>query len=329
MTMTPTPLQVEVWRGPYHESTHPVDAVVVDAAGTKAHVWGESMRPVIPRSAIKSIQALPLILSGAAEEHAVTDDELALACSSHSGEADHVAAVTAWLERIGAGTETLECGPDRPINADAAAQLTRTGAADHAVYNCCSGKHAGFITTAATMGVSATGYITPNHAVQLQVREAITTMTGANLSDEPNGIDGCGIPVYALPLHQLALGMARLVDPTDVAPDYALAARRVASALPTRAFWVSGTGRAEMLVTEASSEPLIVKGGAEGVYMGALPDRGIGFALKSRDGSSRGAEAALDGVLQRLGVIDGPAIDLELRNKAGDVSGEVKVTSAP
>lgn len=320
------PITIDVWRGPILENTHAVDAVVTDAHGSIVHSWGDADRSVIPRSAIKSIQALPLVMTGAAEAHSVTGDELALACSSHSAEDEHVAAVEAWLARVGESIDTLECGPGVPIGDGPAAKLAQSGVKATSLHNCCSGKHAGFITTAGHLGISPAGYITPGHDVQQRVRSAVETMTGVDLSAAGCGIDGCGIPVYGLPLQALGRAMARLVDRADLPSDYAEAAALVAEALPTRSFWISGTGRPEQVVTEAAAEPLIVKGGAEGVYMGALPERGQGFAMKVRDGNSRASEAALDAVLVELGVLSAPTIDLTTHNKAGDLSGQLKAS---
>ena len=100
------PLVVECTRGPAVESRHLVDVAVVDAAGRLVQGWGETETIVYPRSAIKSVQVLPLIESGAAERHAVSDEEIALACSSHNGQPEHVAVVRGWLDRAQASART-------------------------------------------------------------------------------------------------------------------------------------------------------------------------------------------------------------------------------
>ena len=105
------PLVIECTRGPAVESRHLVDAALVDPVGRLVRGWGETEAVVYPRSAIKSVQVLPLIESGAAERYAATDEEIALACSSHNGQPEHVAVVRAWLGRAGLGEDDLECGP--------------------------------------------------------------------------------------------------------------------------------------------------------------------------------------------------------------------------
>ena len=151
------------------------------------------------------------------------------------------------------------------------------------------------------------------------------TLTTADLSSGPVGIDGCSIPVHQFELRQLALGMARLVDPVDLDRDLAEACSQIVEAQLPNAWWVAGTGRPEVEFAAAAGERLITKGGAEGVFMGALVDRGIGFALKCRDGVMRGADHGADELLVRLGVYAEHALDREIRNRRNFVAGSVSV----
>jgi L-asparaginase II len=313
---------VEIVRGGAVESAHLVHAVIADRHGTLEH-WGDPTRPTIARSAIKSIQALPLVASGAADAHGVGPHELALACASHSAEPEHVEAVRSWLQRLGLSEDDLECGPDQPLGHQAREDFYRAERRRQPVLNCCSGKHTGFLTLACHLGYPTAGYIKRASPVQDQVTAAVQAMTGLDLSQAPSGIDGCGIPVFALPIERLAFAMARLVDPLDVPAELAVAAQRVVAAAQL-AFWVSGSNRTEVVVTEAASEPVVIKTGAEGMFMAALPARGLGIALKVADGASRASQAAIKALLRHLEVlppIDGPILTT---NKAGDVSGETR-----
>ena len=156
------------------------------------------------------LQALPLIETGAADRFNLTNKELALACASHKGEPAHIAAVEAWLARTGLDASALECGPQPPRPASPA-------------YHNCSGKHTGFLTTCVACGDPVQGYIEPGHPAQERVTQALAEMTGCDLSRVPLGRDGCGIPVYRMPLQALALGMARFADPSGLPPDRAAA----------------------------------------------------------------------------------------------------------
>lgn len=300
------------------ESEHLVDVCVAGLSGAEKH-WGEYQRAAIPRSSIKPIQVLPLLRSGAAEAFALSDTEIALGAASHSGEAQHVDAVDGWLRRIGLDRSALECGIDRPISVDEADRLQRAGQSFEAIHNCCSGKHTGFLTIARHLGIDHVGYIDREHPVQQLVTDAIAEFTGVPVHDLTSGRDGCGIPTFALPLDRLALSMARLVTSADSA------AKRVTSALAANPFWISGTDRCEVRLVGAASEPLVMKAGAEGVYMAGLPERGLGVALKVRDGAGRAGEAAIAAVLAELGVVPESASVSDITNKAGTVVGAMQV----
>lgn len=319
-----TAFTIEVHRGDIVESVHEVNAVVASAEAM-VESWGSPLAPTIARSAIKSVQAIPLLTSGAADAFSLSDAELGLACASHNAEPRHIDAVAAWLDRIGLDADALECGPSRPIGQAAADALIADGQTFQPIHNCCSGKHAGFLSIAQHLGFDPAGYINLDHPVQKLVTEAVEAFTGLDLSDARTGVDGCGIPVFAIPLANLATAMARIADPSTVPGPMADAGRRLASTLPAASFWVSGTDRAEVEIANAAVEPIVAKTGAEGVFMAALPERGVGIALKAVDGAKRAAEVAIGAVLHRLGAIGEPVLQPPILNTLGQPVGRFVV----
>ena len=203
------PVLVEVMRGARVESVHRGAAAVVDADGRTVLQIGDVERPIFPRSAVKPLQAVPLIESGAAERYRLGDEELALACASHNAEPGHVAVVERMLARANLVESALACGTHWPISAPAGQALARAGGMASAVHNNCSGKHAGFLCAACAMGTDPHGYVEPDHPVQRAVHSVIEEFTGATLSADRRAIDGCSVPTWAMPLSNLALGFAR------------------------------------------------------------------------------------------------------------------------
>ncbi|HZT52497.1 MAG TPA: asparaginase [Stellaceae bacterium] len=333
--MGESPVLVEVTRGGLVESRHRGAAAVVDAAGGVVLAWGDIEAPVFARSALKPLQALPLVTSGAADAQRLGARELALACASHHGEPAHVAAVAGWLARIGLGVGDLECGAHPPLDPAAARALVVRGAAPSAVHNNCSGKHAGFLATARHAGEPTRGYIAADHPVQRRVLAAVETMTGLDLARAPRGIDGCGIPVIGLPLAALARAMARMGAPQTLPGGYAAASRRLLDAMAAEPLMVSGSTGFATALLRAAGDRVRAKPGAEGVYAAALPRLGLGLALKIEDGAARASEVALAAILMRLGVLDEAAIAAlagrerpAVRNVAGAVVGEVRPAPA-
>ena len=326
------PLVVECTRGPAVESRHLVeDVAVVDAAGRLVQGWGETETIVYPRSAIKSVQVLPLIESGAAELYAVSDKEISLACSSHNGQPEHVAVVRGWLERAGLGEDDLECGPHLPYHMPSAHACVRTGEAGLAVHNMCSGKHTAFLATARTLGEPTRGYIARDHPVQQRVTVAIAALSGHDLEQAPWATDGCSILTIGLPLSALARAAAHIADPSGLARERQAALARVRRAVAAHPFMVAGDGRACTRIIEAAGDRVLVKFGAEGVFFAALYEQGLGLALKVRDGATRTADAAVAAMLNRLGVLDdrdrealADMLEKPLRNWAGRLVGAVR-----
>ena len=334
MDMSANPVLIEVTRGSAVESRHRGAFVVVDASGKIVHSAGDPHMPVYPRSAVKPLQAIPLIETGAADRFGLTTKELALACASHKGEPAHVEAVANWLARIGLSPAALECGIQAPRTPDAAKRAILAGAPLNAAYHNCSGKHTGFLTACVACGDNPSGYIEPGHPAQRRVTRALGEMTGCDLSTVPMGRDGCGIPTYHMPLRCLATGMARLADPSKLPEARAGAAKRLLNAMAAEPFYVNGTGGFTTEVMTAVPS-VRVKGGAEGVYAAALPELGLGMALKIDDGAARAAECAAAHILrglqcfgaaeeQRLKTFLNPVIETD----AGRDTGTIRPTAA-
>jgi len=321
------PVLVEATRGAMVESRFRGAFAVVDLEGRVVASAGDIERPVFARSAIKPLQAIPLVESGAAEAFGLGDAEIALACASHRGEPRHVAVATAWLGRIGCSVADLECGAQLPTNPAALAELLGARETANAAHNNCSGKHSGFLTLARHLGLPTQGYIRYEHGVQQRVLGTLEIMTGLDLGAAPRGVDGCGIPVIAVPLGNLALAMARFADPADQPEPRQAACARIRAAMTGEPFMVSGTGRFCTRVISETGGGALIKTGAEGVYCGALTGEGLGIALKIDDGAGRAAEVAMAGLLARFGLLDAghELRKPQLRNRAGTVVGELRL----
>jgi L-asparaginase II len=298
------PVLVEVVRGLRVESEHCGRAAVVDADGNAVLRWGDVASPVFPRSAVKPLQALPLVESGAADRFGFGEDELAFASASHAGEPVHVALVERMLARAGLDVAALACGAHPPIHAPSAQALARSGREPSALHNNCSGKHAGFLCVACAMGADPAGYTDAAHPVQRAVKAALEGITGVALDDRSYAIDGCSVPTWPLPLEKLAHGFARFGTGRGLDPLRARAAARIRAACAARPYLVAGTGRFCTRIMEHFGGRVLVKGGAEGVLCGALPEGGLGIAIKCDDGAARAAEVVMAALISRLLTLD-------------------------
>jgi L-asparaginase II len=303
MAMT-NPVVVEAMRGRRIESAHRGAGAVVDADGRVVMAFGDAERAVYPRSAVKALQALPLVESGAADHLGLSETEIALSCASHSGSEDHVVIARGMLTKAGYDERALECGAHWPLGEDEARALARSGRAPTALHNNCSGKHAGFICLSCAMGVDPKGYAAAHHRVQREVTASIEAMTGARLSEEMRAVDGCAIPTYAVPLLALARGFARLATGHGLSQERRNAAARIRAAIAAHPLTVAGRGRFDTELMSLLGARVFTKSGAEGVFCAALPEAGLGLAVKADDGAGRAAQVMIAALISRFGGFD-------------------------
>ena len=338
------PVLVDVLRGGAIESVHCGAVAVLDADGAVVASLGDIERPNFPRSAVKVLQALPLVASGAAERLGLSDAELAIACASHNGEEIHAQTAAAMLAKAGLDANALECGTHWPYLDTASRALAAQGRGPSALNNNCSGKHAGFLCLACALhdggGVDlqqyVRGYVKPEHPVMREVTAALQAATGYDLSGAPRGTDGCSIPTYAVPLRHLAHAFARVGTGVGLSAGHARAAQRLRSAVAAAPFIVAGTGRFDTRVMEALGEKVFCKVGAEGVFCAALPERGLGVAIKVDDGNNaRACEVAMAAVIEAFVELDDAQATLmrslsevTMSNWNGIVVGQLKATDA-
>ncbi|MGV8936232.1 MAG: asparaginase [Allorhizobium sp.] len=293
------PITVEVTRGNRVESRHRGLAVIVDGDGTVVFSAGDVDAAVFPRSACKAMQALPLVESGAADAYGFGNRELALSCSSHNGEDEHVATAASMLSRAGRDVDTLECGAHWSFDEKTLIHQARTLDKPTALHNNCSGKHSGFVCACCHIGYDPKGYVGYEHPLQADIRGVMEALTGTPLGADNCGTDGCSIPTYAVPLKALAHGFARMATGTGLAPIRARASTRLIEACMAEPFYVAGTKRFCTRLMQVAHGKIFAKTGAEGVFCAVLPETGMSIAVKAEDGSTRAAEAMIAGLLAR------------------------------
>ncbi len=311
---------VEVWRGPFLECQHRGDAVVVNAKGEVVQAWGDPSIEILPRSSSKMLQALPLVESGAADKFGLGSEQLALACASHNGNPMHTEGVQKWLSGLDLGEEDLRCGSHWPTGRETSNALVKAGEKPCQFHNNCSGKHSGFLTLNKHLGGDAE-YVDINHPVQKAALAAFEETTGESSSGY--GIDGCSAPNFATSLKGLATAVAGMATRSE-------GSKRLIDAMAQHPLLVAGEGRACSELMAAIGGRVVLKTGAEGVFVAILPDQGLGVALKIEDGATRASECAIAAILVGLGVADAahPMVQKRmnptLKNAAKLVVGDVR-----
>ncbi len=302
----------EVRRAGVTESVHYGAVAVTNARGDILYAAGDPRKTVFARSALKPFQAAPFFTSDGVRRLGLTLDEAAVLCASHSGEDRHTQAVASILTKADAQPSQLRCGCHVPFKFSWFDKLPPVGQAWSELHHNCSGKHAGFLAAARLQGAALDDYINPQHPVQIASRRALASCTGMNADDLIAGTDGCSAPTYALPLHSLAQGFARLALANDAASDvlddashaYKHGLGIAFKAMTTHPEMVSGAGRNDMAYSLAGGGDWVCKIGAEGVQAIGIRSLGLGIAIKVADGNMRGLHPATVAVLEQLGLMN-------------------------
>jgi L-asparaginase II len=302
-----SPVLAEVTRGPEVESRHRGQIAVVDAGGNLVRHLGDPETRVCLRSLAKPFQALAVITTGAAAVFGFGPPELALFSGSISGQNFQTFLVTSALERLGLTPEALQCGVHAPLHRPTAQALAKAGASPTPLHNTCAGKHTAMLALCVHHGWPLEGYLATDHPVQKLILGTVARMVGLPPAQIGVAVDGCGAPVFYVPLKNIALGYARLAAAQPGSP-----AGTLMAAILAHPRHIAGDDRLDTDVMLALPEQVFAKSGAEGGYALALPGAGgegggLGVALKIEDGASRPLNPTVVAILEQLGALTPPA----------------------
>jgi L-asparaginase II len=295
---TAPPVLIEVTRGPRVESSHRGHIIVMDPAGKLLHSLGDPEAPVCMRSLAKPFQALAVITSGAAAAFGFGAPELALFSGSLSGQDFQVELATQILAKLGLTPDALQCGAHPPLHRPTAQALAQAGLKPTPLHNTCTGKHAAMLALCVHHGWPLTDYLNPAHPAQELILGAVARMVGCPKPQIQVAVDGCGAPVFYVPLKNIALGYARLAGAQPESPAGVLMA-----AILAHPRHIAGDGRLETTVMEALPGQIFAKSGAEGGYGLSLVADGLGVAFKIEDGSQRALNPTVMAILDQLNVL--------------------------
>lgn len=297
---------VHVYRGDQVESIHRGDVVGVKMGGEIIFEYGDARKRTFWRSSAKPFQILPFIEGGGLEEFDITPVELALMTSSHGGEAKHLEILTSILGKLGKSMDDLDCGKSRPMYEGAYKRLLREGISFNQGNNPCSGKHSGMLGLGILKSLPLDNYIDVDHPIQHLMLEVVSQVTELERDKIDIAIDGCGVPVFGLPIYNMALAYTKLDDKSYVqTANISLnAVKRIAEAMTGNPYYVAGTGRLDTILMMETEGRVLAKLGAESVYCMTIRGEGVGIAMKIEDGSYRALDAFVPDLLLKHGYID-------------------------
>ena len=328
----------KVIRGNMVESIHCGHFIVIDGEGKPISQIGDPSTVTFYRSACKPFQAMPLITSGAADAFGFSEEEIALACASHSGEARHVRIAELMLQRIGLSEAYLRCGTHLPFYEKEAERMMRAGEYPNQLHNNCSGKHAAMLALAKHLDADLESYEDFDHPVQKAILSAIAEFAEIPIGEIALAVDGCAAPNFAVPVSAMARSFLNLVSPPESFDEASrLAAGRIVSAMTKFPELIGGTERLDTMLMQAAEGRIISKVGADGVWLcGVRPCKkyptGLGIALKVEDGDDKRARPVVAvEILRNLDVLTNEDLTelspMPIKNRREDTVGRIEAIS--
>jgi L-asparaginase II len=290
------------YRGKTVESLHFGAIAVVDSKGKLIYSFGDPYFVVYLRSAAKPFQAIPLITSGAVEEFGFSRKEIAIICGSHNGQEKHIEVVKSILKKTGLSEKYLQCGTHIPHYYTINNIPLPKGAKFRPIHNNCSGKHAGILALSVYHGWNTKNYLSPKHPAQKMILDAVSEICEYSKRKIGIGVDGCGVPVFAMPLYNMALGFSKLITHRDKDEDTSKAYQLIASSMLKYPEMVSGFGRFDLALAKVGKGNILSKAGVALICLGLL-DRGWGMAAKIVDGARIAIGPVVCEALRQLGVL--------------------------
>ncbi|AOT71717.1 asparaginase [Geosporobacter ferrireducens] len=265
---------------------------------------GNEQKKIYLRSSAKPFQAVALAASGSLEKFGISLEELSVICSSHSGEDFHRQAVYSILQKIGLTEEDLDCGICNPYNPEMLTRITCKQEKPSQLFNCCSGKHAGMLALCRFYGYPTKGYVEKTHPVQQLILNTIASLLNIPSEEIVTGQDGCGVPNFMISLQQAAYLYALLAAGEKGHSQYGFVLSKIANAMLAYPRMINGDSEFCTELINYSGRKVIGKVGGEGVYCLAIPEKGLGAAVKIADGNERAVYPVALHILRQLGLTD-------------------------
>lgn len=303
------PLAV-VTRDHYIESIHYGYVCVVNSSGKVLYHLGDCNTKIFFRSSAKPIQVIPLIQSGAADALGFLKQDIAIACASHSGQKIHQETVERILKKLELDAVNLHCGIMLPYNEEENRTLIAQGESPSVFHCSCSGKHSAMLALAKFRGYDLDDYEQISHPVQQEILKTVSEFADSEAESINVGTDGCGAPIYLLPINKIALSYAKLTDyAQNEDSKYHYSCKTVFNAMTEYPQMVAGDYEFCTELIQATNDKLIGKVGCEAVYCLGIKKENLGICIKIADGNERAVYPVVVQILRKLGILENKEFD--------------------
>lgn len=325
------PVIVEEYRGGHLENTHQGIICVINDQKEMIYEKGDSAQYAFYRSAMKPLQAIPAFASNIMGKYHLTSEEAALLTASQRGESYHQKALESLLKKIGVTEDQLVCGASYPLNEEPKNKYIWDHKQERKLFHNCAGKHLGFLGYAKAKGYDLDHYDDPDHPLQQEILRQLANMSETPMDQIKKGTDGCGAPVYSVPLKNMAISYLKFAAPDLIADEQtSQAVKEIGQVMNEHPEIVASH---DFICTALLEDPnIIAKGGAQGVYCLALKKERISIALKVLSGSEAVWPVLVAELLEKLDYSNQDTIarlrklrSTHIKNDNGKLIGETKI----
>lgn len=299
---------VEEYRGELLECVHRGYICCVNEDGQVVYSIGDPGFVTFMRSSAKPIQAIPLIKRGIDTKYNLSDKEITVMTGSHRAEPFHVTALESIMDKVQIDEDELICLPTYPLSMNAKEEILRNGGEKRRIYHNCSGKHMGILTLCTDMNCDKREYWNTNSPAQQEILSHISMMSEYPREQIKIGTDGCGVPVFAMPMKNLAMAYMKMACPDTIVDRLTRdAVIKLTKLMNENYEMVSGTDLICSLLLMDNN--IVAKGGAKGVYCFGLRDERLGFSIKIIDGSEEEWPLIVASILEQINYKNKDTID--------------------
>tara|TARA_X000001036_G_C20608482_1_gene778015 strand:+ start:414 stop:1349 length:936 start_codon:yes stop_codon:yes gene_type:complete len=278
-------LTVNIYRDGFVESSHEV-CVYSNSKISNDYFF--------PRSAVKPMQVMPLLIEASKQNVEFNLKEIALFASSHFAQSEHTDFIDSVANKFFINLENLECGPQRPFHEETADLLVRQGKNFTNLHNNCSGKHLSMLIFSKLLGEDQNEYCQLSHKTQEVIKNYFIEIF--DTKDIGFGIDGCGLPAIKLKVSNFLNSIQKMQDSNN-----SKIWNNVFKAYMQYPIIIGGEQRTDTNIIINSKQDLMAKSGAEGVLFVSNNNESLVFNCK--DGSKRGVDLAATSYLHKIGWI--------------------------
>lgn len=258
--------------------------------------------PFYLRSCAKPLQASLIIDYGLDEFYQMTQEEIAVCCASHTGEPCHIKTIKGFLDKVGISENYLQCGFHKPLSKTEQEKLIISGEKENILHNNCSGKHSMMLAICKKQDWALNDYYKPGHPLQVAIKKKIYELCEAE-EEYPATKDGCGVPIYAMPLENMVKGYLNLFLDEKYS--------KIKNGFIKNPYLIGGEDRLDTAIISANPK-LIAKVGAGGLCIVINLETKEGLIVKILDCDMTARAICLIEALKQLGWLDKKMLEHKL-----------------